>query len=325
MPNSKFAGRQWLAAVAAICAVTRAAHAEVEYSFDAGVGRSDNITRVADDEVEETIGMLGLQLSWLEETRRLNANLLGDIAYLEYMDGTYDSEVTGNFVGSMLLHAIPERLDWVIEDNFGQARRDPLAPVTPDNREDVNVFSTGPDFVMGLGVPNLDARISARYMNVAYEDSEFDNDGFSGLLSVERTMSSNAVLSAHAGTSQIRPKNEAVAGSEYDVFEYYLGYGLEAARTSFSIDAGITELERDGSTEDGFLLRLDILRQLSDRASSTSALVASTATPASRCASCRASTASTREANSVTANPDPFISEYVTFGWMPPAGARACP
>jgi len=314
MRKNSFAARLLPATAVALCAAL-GARAEVQYSFDGGVGSSDNITRVAEDEVDETIASLGGQLSWLHESPRLYADVLGDIAYLDYLDDTYDSEVTGNFVGALTLHAIPDRLDWVFNDNFGQARRDPLAAVTPGNRENINLFSTGPDFVMGLGVPNLQARLSARYANVAYETSNFDSDRYGGLLTVERTMSSSAVLSAHAALTQVRPKDEAAAGSEYDMNEYYLGYSLDAARTSLSVDAGVTQVDRDGEKDDGFLLRLNLVRHLSDRATINFGAGREHSDSGQSLRFLQGIEGIDADASSLNTNPQPFVSEYANFGW----------
>ena len=76
-----------------------AAQAEVQAMAEAGVGYSDNIVRAAVDEVGETIGTVGLQLDWLERTRRIDGEATVDLNYFEYLDNTFESEVEGTANG----------------------------------------------------------------------------------------------------------------------------------------------------------------------------------------------------------------------------------
>src|SRR5262245_36993714 len=64
--KKKFAG-----AIAGLL-ITSGAHADVAYEVEAGAGTSDNITRVATDEIDETLASLGLTLDWQEQSRRIN-------------------------------------------------------------------------------------------------------------------------------------------------------------------------------------------------------------------------------------------------------------
>src|SRR5687768_13239402 len=64
----------WVAAPAAAgvmaLVVTAPAQADLSGVAEAGVGYSDNIGRLPTNEIDETIGTVGLELDWNERTRR---------------------------------------------------------------------------------------------------------------------------------------------------------------------------------------------------------------------------------------------------------------
>jgi hypothetical protein len=316
MPIEKCAGRlaPFCAVLACGLGMSGAANAQLDYSFDAGVGRSDNIRRTAEDPVDETILSVGAQLGWLASSRRLTADVLADIAYLDYRDGTFDGEVTGNLVGGVKMHLVPDRFDWIVEENFGQARRDPLAPITPDNRENVNLFATGPDLVFGIG-SSLEGKLGARYLRVDFEDSEFGSERYSALASVVRALSSVAEFGAHVGTERVMPENEISGGGEYDRHELFANYSLDGSRTSFSLDAGVTRLERGEFSDSGLLLRFDARREIGKRMALSVGFGREYSDSGQSLRFLQGVTGVDTDPGSLTASPDPFVSEYFTAGW----------
>jgi hypothetical protein len=264
------AGVSCAAAVAlALNAAAQSAHAaNVDYQVDVGAGYSDNIGRTATAEQDETIATAGLQFSLDERTSRLTADVIGDFAYYEYLDDTFDSEVTGNLAGTARFAFVPERFEWVVADNFGQVLSDPFSPATPDNRENINVFTTGPDFSIGLG-PQMRAHLGARYALTTYEDRPFDSDIVSGELGLTRLLSSSSSISLQ-GQAQSVEYDQAALNADYDQRDVFVRYDATGARTHLKVDLGYTEVKPDsGESEDGLLLRLDVARRLSPSSTAT--------------------------------------------------------
>ena len=61
-----------VASALTICSGT--ALADLQYEVAAGIGESNNITRVSDGEIDQTIGLLGLDLTWITNGPRLTAD-----------------------------------------------------------------------------------------------------------------------------------------------------------------------------------------------------------------------------------------------------------
>ncbi len=141
--------------VSACVAVACVAHAsaaranEFNYGADVGIGYTDNIAQTTNKIVEE-IAEVGVQFSGLEQTSRLQAEVVGDLEHLDFLRDTYSPEVVGNLNGFASFTLIPEYLQWSLQDYFGQGVNDPLAPATPANREDINTATTGPTLTLPL-------------------------------------------------------------------------------------------------------------------------------------------------------------------------------
>lgn len=247
-----------LVCCAAVVRGTEAATIDLDASV--GVGRSDNIARTSNGERSATIGSAGFQFSVLEQTRRIDVDLIGDLSWLDYAGDTYASEVVGAATGRIRLDLARDRLHWVVEDRFGQTRRDLFSVPNPLNRENVNYFSTGPDVRLALGAP-VNLLLGGRYSLVDYEESLADSSRLSGWGGVEYMLSSTARASVNASTERIEPRGSSIA-SPYDRRAGYLRYALAGRRTSLALDAGVNRVQGGDATHSDLLLRVELGRDL---------------------------------------------------------------
>lgn len=247
---------------AALASVAGLARADLTYGVEAGLGYSDNIQRVDTAETDEKIGTLGLDLSWFEDTQRLDADVLVDLSYFEYLDDTFDSEVIGVADGFVSLGIIPERFTWMIQDTYGQAQTDPFAPITPDNREDINFFTTGPDLTLRFGSA-VSARMFGRYSVTTYEESPLDAERTSAGATLTYQLSQRSSTALSAVREQI--DLDAAGSPDYDRDSAFVSYTLTGARTDIALDLGYTWVDpSDGEETGGLLADLSISRDLSE-------------------------------------------------------------
>ena len=122
------------AAIAGILVTGSSLAAEVESNFRLGYGWSDNITRVPSDPVDEKIQSVGLSFNYVEETRKLDAIIRSSFDFLHYENGTFDDDLVGGVIADFTYWFIDERLNWVLQDNYGQQLINPLAAATPNNQ-----------------------------------------------------------------------------------------------------------------------------------------------------------------------------------------------
>jgi len=260
-------GRQQSGSIAAVCALFLGAEARADltYEVETGVGHSDNITRVSENQVDETLATLGTHLDWTKATRRLDATVFVDLDYVEYLDNTYDGEVVGTADANLTFSIVPERFTWQVQDSFGQAQSDPFSPVTPENSENVNYFTTGPDLLLGFGTQNS-MRLFARYSPTHYEVTDLDGESVSSGLSLIRALSGASRVALNATNTENTFDNPANIG--YERRSASVSYDFTGGRTTLSTQVGYSWIELDDGTKNGGeLLELTLTREISSSSS----------------------------------------------------------
>jgi hypothetical protein len=280
---------------------------------EVGMGYSDNINRLeSPDDEDAKIGTVGLNLNWQKQTRRVNASALADLSYYEYFDSDYDGEINGIADATLLLAIVPDRFTWTFQDSFGQAQSDPFAAVTPDNRENVNYFTTGPEFTLGLGSANA-MRLYGLYSKTSYEESPLDADRNSVGISVGRHPSPSSEIALNA----VRESTDfaEVASPDYDRESAFLSYDTRGGRTTVTGRLGYSRLKPDGGTSDGGLLAtLSLARRVS--ASSTITIEGGRQfTDAGESLRSGLSGGGTVGGGDITASADPFENTHGTLRW----------
>lgn len=231
------------------------------FALTSGASWSDNIGRVASDEQGGTIGRAGVQLGFNQRSRRLDTNVDVNAEYEHYFDSEFDDGVVGGVNATLNLAIVPDRFVWFFQENFGQITSDPFAADTPDNRENINYFTTGPDFIVSLGSATS-LRLSGRYSDTQYEISQTDGQQSGGVLSLARRLSSTSTLSLNVEGNRFE-FDDQIANTDYDRYQAYARYEIQGARTSLSVDAGYTTLDIAEQTSDGVLARISLSRRMS--------------------------------------------------------------
>lgn len=228
----------------------------------AGLIQSDNIQLRPDNERSGTIGQAGLDVRYFQQSRRVRTDLDVNAAYQHYFNDEFDADVAGGANGTMVLGLLPQRLEWFIQDNFGQVRVDPLAVDTPENRENINFLTTGPDFMFRLG-RLMAVRLTGRYSETDYEISDLDGERYLAGVSLSRQIGTMSSLSLNVQGERLELENQTLAESEYDRREAFIRFEAIGARTHLATNIGATEIESDQQVEDGLLIRLELRRRIS--------------------------------------------------------------
>lgn len=254
-------------ALALSCSAASGFEAAVE--LNASVGNSDNIASVPTDETSETIQTVGLAFVLTEDSPKTTIDIAGNALFYRYVDGTFDEELIGGASVSVVRTLVPERFFWNLDDDFGQQIIDPLRAATPINREDINIFRTGPEYVLPLG-DRTAMRLDGRYSKITYaETSVVDNARRRAQLTFERTIGPRAVADIGFNAEDI----------DFDLFDndlkrrqVYIGANLTGARSSFVARVGVNDFSSEEESEsepesedEGLLFDLAFSRQVGRR------------------------------------------------------------
>jgi len=255
-------------AIVSIFALACAAGAQnLNYGVDAGVAETDNVTLVSSHTVSQTIAIADLDFDFKQQTRLLDADVKGNFSYLDYLEHAYDRQLLGRFDGSGRFAIIPERLTWVLQDDFGQSVLDPFTPTTPNNLENVNYFSTGPDLALRVGSTGF-FNASGRYARTSYATSPFNSNRLQGSLAWGLQLSARSTVSLNADTERVLFEN-TLLNTDFDRTNAFVRYTLQGARTEFSADLGATRINQSNDSTSGALAKVELSRKLSSAAKLT--------------------------------------------------------
>jgi hypothetical protein len=302
-------------AIVSILALASAAGAQnLNYGVDAGVAETDNVTLVSSHTVSQTIAIADLDFDFKQQTRLLDADVKGNFSYLDYLQHAYDRQLLGRFDGSGRFAIIPERLTWVLQDDFGQSVLDPFTPTTPNNLENVNYFSTGPDLAVRVGATGF-LNASARYARTSYGTSPFNSNRLQGSLAWGLQLSARSTISLNADTERVLFQN-TVLNTDFDRTNAFVRYTLQGARTEFSADLGATRISQSNDSTSGALAKVELSRKISSAAKLTLSgghILTDASTSFSSLQSGAIGVVGTAAA-AVTS--DSYTSNYATAGWQ---------
>jgi hypothetical protein len=238
---------------------------QYDWGLDLGARYSDNVGRTDVDEQSETIGIAGLRFNVALDRRRLDAHAAADLRYQKYFDNTFDDRVDGGLTGLLGLTLVPERFVWVVEDNYGQVSRNRQVADNPDNRQDLNYFSTGPDLTLPLGA-RTSVQLSGRWEDTYIERTDQDNETVLASAALVRQLSSAVSLSLNYSISQV-DFDDDTQFFDYDTEQAFLRLALTGARTSLTLDGGGSRVEQDNTStkSESLLARLELTRQVGAR------------------------------------------------------------
>lgn len=232
----------------------------LDWTLRAGVGYSDNLGRDASGAIDSAFYAVGGTLTFARQQGRVDSNVSMDLDWVDYDATGFDSQVWGNLNGNLRYALVPERLVWLFQNDFGQGTRDPFQSLSPDNAENMNYFSTGPELTLRFG-DALGALVDAGYSNVWFQDSPNSSDRYEGGLSLFRDFSA-ASRAYVRGTYQDVQFDSGATAPDFDQTDVLAGYTNSGSRTRLLVEAGYNTLSTENDTQSGPLLRVELSRDL---------------------------------------------------------------
>lgn len=249
-----------------ICLVPAIASADPtvrDLALSLGVGVSDNIGGLYVDQVSDTVAAVGIETRLKREARRASLSLTTDVQYISYLKGTFEDELAGNANLEARGILVEDRISWTLQDTWGQTQIAPFAPVTPENQQNTNVVSTGPELRWEIS-NEWSLLASALAIRESYERTSVDNNRRFGEVGLVRRSSRGTSIAMLLNTQSVEFIDDSSAG-DFDRHEALLRYQTRTPRMVAMVDVGRTEL-RDGSIAQGqWLARFDIERRVTRR------------------------------------------------------------
>jgi hypothetical protein len=231
------------------------------YGVDAGLGETDNVSLSPSNVRSQTIAITDADVTLNQISRLFDANLKADFSYLDYLQGAYSPELVGRADGLAHVAIVPERLTWTFQDDFGQGAINAFVAPTPDNRQNINYVSTGPNlFLRFAGTGFLD--LNARYARATYTSSPFDSGRVQGGFELGEQLSQLSSISINGDAERVDYENTALA-KDFDRTSVYGHYELEGVRTELIANIGASRITSGGESVSGPVAKLELHRRIS--------------------------------------------------------------
>lgn len=234
-------------------------------TFEPGVGAgfeyTDNAALTSSNEDDDLIllGYLGGKLDY--GTGPLKASGTASLIYQDYTDNTFSDQYYWNADAGITWQQFRQRLDWVVRDRFTQREVDSLAPNTPSNSQDTNIFSFGPNITLPI-TGRQQLLISPAYRRYYYETSNTDNDEYSLSMAWLHNLRPDLQAGLNGNVSKTEFDNDQVNPNFLSSTLQLVVTG-KLARSQYTLAAGADYIQRDDvEDQDGFAGSLDWLTNI---------------------------------------------------------------
>jgi hypothetical protein len=153
---------------------------------------------------------------------------------------------------------VPDRFGLVVEDSYGVQTINRFAPASPDNRQQVNVLSLGPNFYFNAG-QGLRGQAELRYIDSYAEVTEdFNSARVAGALRIIKDIDATSSLWFNLQGQDVAFDNDLFA-RDHKRFEAFATYRRQFRRLDMQFDGGWSWLDYDdGQSHDHPLLRANV-------------------------------------------------------------------
>jgi len=233
-----------------------------ELSVWAGYAESDNVLRTQVAE-RGSYGDVGVMFNAAHEAPRLTGRMDSNIEFRKYSAEGIDDEKLGRLDGDLDFKLAKDVFHWVFRETFDQGRTNAFAALGPGNRENINVFSSGPQLRLPLGQRTRLA-LGGTYSYRRYQDSQYvDSDALLYDLGVLRQITPTAEIGILASTNDVDYTDVTI--SPYKIDALNLRYSKTLATGAVLAEWGRNELHTPNAVSDSPFFSFQWFRDVTAR------------------------------------------------------------
>lgn len=234
----------------------------LSWTLEAGVEQASNINRSEDNPISQTLLVPRYTVTFDQSGTTLQAHAVGQIEYLNYLQGDFNNRVLGALAGSLNWDIVPQRLALSVLDASTVQSVDILTSNAPGNLQQVNVFSIGPVLSFRMS-GTWHGQLEAHYINtLASRSKGFNTQRELGAFRLIDDLNATDQISGNVEAEHVHLENpELLAGSigdGYDRYEAYLHYLSHIKAVTLDLTLGESRYNFDSSAiadEDEVLAR----------------------------------------------------------------------
>ena len=195
------------------------------WTLEAGIEHDTNLNRSETNPIGETVLVPRASFTFDQSGSTLQAHAIGEIEYINYLEGDFDNELRGALAGSLNWNIVPQRLALAVVDTSTVQPVNILVNNGPGNFQQINVFSIGPVLSFRMG-GTWHGQLEAHYINtLASQSKAFDTDREMGAFRVIDDLNATDQISANFEAEHVHLQNpDPALGPVADGYDDYAAY-----------------------------------------------------------------------------------------------------
>jgi hypothetical protein len=205
-----------------------------------------NVLKTRDDEKKDTIVTPYFGFLFENKSPNMDASVDMEVRNERYTDNAFGSQnlfSVDSFIDWVIL---PNRFVWAFEDLANSQRIDAFDTSKPDNLQNFNVFTTGPDYYFSSST--YEGLLKLRFGDVYYSKLGQDNRRVIASASVKRLINEYSLFGFNSAASLVDFEEEFFV--DYDIGFLGPTYERELPYGTFEISTGMNWVNYDDGAKD---------------------------------------------------------------------------
>ncbi|MEZ5543320.1 MAG: outer membrane beta-barrel protein [Pseudomonadota bacterium] len=220
-----------------------AAALEIGADLNLGMTYTDNSKLTSTNEDSDWIVNTTAGVTVFEDTGAFTTGISASLEHLEYLNGTFANRNYYSLNGVASWEQFKDRLVWQVEDYFAQVPVDTLDAFTPDNIQDTNVFSFGPEITLPVG-QRSELLLQPQLQDYYYGKDDIDNRQYGLTAGWHFNLRPTLVVGVDGETRQVNYDNETL-NPNYSIHTLHGMLERTLSRLQYNVTAGATRVDRD--------------------------------------------------------------------------------
>lgn len=234
-----------------------AAAADVHYSAATTLMQASNLNHLPtpnENEVSQTVrGTVAI----VENSSNLLANLNSTVEAIRYSTNQAADSSTGQLVANALWYVRPGQLEWFVSNIYTQTAINSLISDIPANRQNVNAFSTGPNYYIRIN-RRTHLELEGRVEDYSYDSVDTDNNRMFAASRLQMAMTPSVNTNVNYESAHVKYDNQ-ILNTSFDRNDVFLGLQYLRGVNSAELQSGYTRIQNDNVadvTESRYLIAL---------------------------------------------------------------------
>jgi len=241
------------------CIPNKVFAADFRYELGFEAGYFENLNLEADPVSDEVSGLVYAGISVFEDDANFLMQLDSRISTINYHRDVGLDQNRANLEANLIWRIQPGRFEWVLRDTFTQTAINTIESDIPTNRQNINAFTTGPNYIIRLN-PKNNLAFEARAEKYTYEVNASNNRGS---IAARWVHSVNPAFEITLNNEALTVEFDDPVFNDFNRNDIYLSSNYRRGANEITAEYGYTILNTDNIEdvdEDRFLLSISSAR-----------------------------------------------------------------